>query len=61
VEHSKTADGAAAVTWTAWALSHLTETNAVLQFIVLVIALISGIYALAFHYRRLQKLEASNE
>jgi hypothetical protein len=61
VESSKTADSAAVVTWTAWGLSHLAEANAVLQFIVLCIALVSGIYALAFHYTRYSRLESRNE
>ena len=56
-DHSKVADGAAITTWIAYFFSHLTETNAVLQFISLIIALISGIYALLYHAKRFKQIQ----
>ena len=52
----RVADGAAITTWIAYFVSHLTETNAVLQFIVLCIAIVSGIYALLYHSKRWEDL-----
>lgn len=51
---TRAADGAAIAAWVGWIFSHLANTNLVLQFVVLVIALISGIYALCYHRYRLK-------
>jgi hypothetical protein len=48
----KIADAATAVTWAGWFGSHLTETNEMLRFFVLLVALITGLFSLAIHYRR---------
>lgn len=54
--NSRTADGAAITAWIGWVFSHLATTNLVLQFVVLVIALISGLYALVYHRYRLNAI-----
>jgi hypothetical protein len=43
------ADAAAAFTWAAWLWTHLAEVNTVLQFFVLILAVISGLFAIYWH------------
>ena len=57
VDHERIADGAAITAWVGWFFSHITAANEILQFIVLVIALISGTYALLYHRRRLKAMK----
>jgi hypothetical protein len=54
VSHERLADGAAITAWVGWFFSHLTAANEFLQFIALVIAIISGLYAWAYHAKRLR-------
>jgi hypothetical protein len=60
-ESTAKADGAAIATWVAYFLSHLTETNQLLQFFCLVLGLISGIYALLYHILRWRRLKKEHE
>lgn len=43
------ADAAAVFTWAAWIFTHLAEINIVLQFFVLLLAVISGLFAIYWH------------
>lgn len=58
MEHSKTADGAAVVTWVAYFTAHISAANDFLQFIALLVAIGSGIYAWRYHAKRLRQIEA---
>jgi len=61
ISHERLADGAAITAWVGWFFSHLTATNEFLQFIALVIAIISGVYAWAFHAKRLRQFDTNVE
>ena len=49
MDHTKAADGAAALTWIAWVIAHLAQINEILQFIVLVLGIISALFAIRYH------------
>jgi len=55
VEHSKTADGAVAVSWLGFILSHLAEANQILQFILLILSIFSALYAIRYYHRNTPK------
>jgi hypothetical protein len=57
----RVADGAAITAWIGWFFSHLTATNELLQFIVLVIAIGSGSYAWAYHAKKLRQISSDGE
>jgi len=59
VDHSKTADGAAVVTWVAYFAAHISAANDFLQFIALIVAIGSGIYAWRYHAKRLRQIDAN--
>ena len=60
-ESTTKADGAAVAVWAAYFISHLTETNQLLQFFCLLLGLISGIYATLYHIMRWRRLKKENE
>ena len=52
---SKAADAAAATTWAAWFLAHVSEINAVLQTMVLVLGVFTGLFALYWHIDKMRR------
>ena len=59
VDNSKTADGAAIVTWAAYFISHIKGANDFLQFVALIVAIASGIYACRYHAKRIRQIDAN--
>jgi hypothetical protein len=59
VDLSKTADGAAVVTWAAYFISHIAAANDILQFVALIVAIASGIYACRYHAKRIRQIDAN--
>ena len=57
VDHERLANGGAITAWVGWFFSHLSAVNEVIQFIVLMIALVSGMYALIYHRKRLEAMK----
>ena len=57
MDHNKTADGAAVVSWVAYLFSHLTAANDFLQFVALIVAIASGIYACRYHAKRIRQID----
>jgi len=53
--NSRLADTATVTTWGAWLISNITAINDVIQFFILLIGLITGIFALAWHIHRWNK------
>lgn len=50
MEHQRqAADSAAVVSWLAWILGHLAQINDVLQFVLLVLGIVSAIFAIRYH------------
>jgi hypothetical protein len=56
VDHARVADGAAITTWVAFFFSHVAQYNALLQFFALIIAIISGLYAIRYHAKKLAQM-----
>lgn len=52
MEQQHTADAAVAVTWSAWIISHISQINEVLQFFLLLLGLVSAVYAALWHRKR---------
>jgi len=51
----KIADTAVPVGWGAWAFSHITQVNEVLQFILLTTSIIATCIAIRYHLRNTPK------
>jgi hypothetical protein len=54
-ESAKTAESATAVTWASWLIAHIVEVNDVLQLIVLLLGVATGVFALYWHIMKLRK------
>lgn len=55
IAHERAADAGTASVWVLWFMSHLDQVNGILQFIVLIGALISTGFSLVSHWRKRNK------
>lgn len=46
------ADGAVALSFGGWFLSHIAQINQVLQFVLLVVSIIAGVIAARYHLKK---------
>jgi hypothetical protein len=52
---TRVADAAAATSSLGWLASVATDTLPIFQLLAAVVAIVAGCFAIAYHYRRLQK------
>ena len=52
---TRVADAAAATSSLSWLASVATDTLPIFQLLAAIVAIVAGCFAIAYHYRRLQK------
>lgn len=52
----KTAASSVIASWALWAISHIEQINEVMQFFVLLTAIISSVCAAVYYYRKAKRL-----